>query len=337
MRLGMPISAMGHAAVLLWTLVSFSAKSFNATPDESMPVDIISTKEFSQLMAGAQNAPKADKPKPVVDKVADAKPVEDPLPKVSEKPPVEATQSAPPPEPSPPEPKPVQKESKPPEPKTVPKESKPAEPPVDTIAEALKKEEAKQLEQKKLDEQRQLEQKKLEEQKKAEEQKKREEARKRAEAKRIEDAKKREEAKKLEERIAALLDTRDPRREAATGAVPNQTPTLGSPTGTAPTLSQSELDAMRAKLRDHWSPDEAIFERPDQYVVLVRVQLGRDRKLSAPPQVVSTGSGPLYQATAEAAKRAILLSQPFDMLSLTTYDTWKDMEISFNPRELRNR
>jgi hypothetical protein len=327
MRFGMPISAMGHAAVLLWTLISFSAKSFNDTPDEPMPVDIISTKEFSQLMAGAQNAPKAEKPKPVVDKVADPKPVEDPTPKVSEKPPIEATESAPPPppEPSPPEPKPEQKDSK------------PAEPAVDTIAEALKKEEAKQLEQKKLEEQRQLEQKKLDEQKKAEEQKKREEARKRAEAKRIEDAKKREEAKKLEERIAALLDTRDPRREAATGAVPNQTPNLGSPTGTAPILSQTELDAMRAKIRDNWHPDEAIFERPDQYVVVVHVLLGRDRRLTAPPQVVSAGSGPLSQATADAAKRAILVSQPFDMLSLSTYDTWKDMEIDFNPRELRNR
>ncbi|MBO0756363.1 MAG: protein TolA [Bradyrhizobiaceae bacterium] len=290
-----------------------------------MPVDIVSTKEFSQLMAGTLNAPKAEKPKPLVDKVADPKPVEDPLPKVSQKPPIEATQSAPPPPPPPPEPKPEQKDSK------------PAEPAVDTIAEALKKEQAKQAEQKKLEEQRQLEQKKLEEQKKAEEQKKREEARKRAEAKRIEDAKKREEMKKNEERIAELLNKTDPRREAATGAVANQAPNLGAPTGTAPTLSQSELDAMRAKLRDHWSPDEAIFERPDQYVVLVRVQIGRNRMLAAPPQVVSTGSGPLYQATAEAAKRAILLSQPFDMLSLTTYDTWKDMEIDFNPRELRNR
>jgi colicin import membrane protein len=302
-----------------------------------MPVDIISTKEFSQLMAGAQNAPKADKPKPVVDKVADAKPVEDPLPKVSEKPPVEATQSAPPPEPSPPEPKPVQKESKPPEPKPVPQESKPAEPTVDTIAEALKKEEAKQLEQKKLEEQRQLEQKKLEEQKKAEEQKKREEARKRAEAKRIEDAKKREEAKKNEERIAQLLNATDPRRAAATGAVPNQTPNLGSPKGTAPILSQTELDAMRARLMGNWHPDEAVFERPDQYIVRIRIQIGRDRMLSAPPQVTSVASGPLAQATADAAKRAILISQPFDMLTLSTYDDWNDMEITFNPRELKDR
>lgn len=375
----MPISAVGHAAVLLWTLISFS-KSLNDTPQESMPVDIISTKEFRQMMAGAQNAPKADKPKLVVDKVADPKPVEDPTPKVSPKPPIEATQSAPPPPPS--NAKPEQKDSK---------------PPVDAIAEALKKEEAKRLEQTKLDEQKQAEeqkkldeqkqaeeqkkleeqkqaeeqkkldeqkqaeeqkkleeqkraeeqkkleaqkqaeeQKKLAEQKKAEEQKKREEARKRAEAKRIEEAKQREEAKKLQDKIANLLDTRDPRREAATGAVPNQTPNLGSTKGTAPTLSQTELDAMRARLMNNWHPDEAVFERPDQYVVVIRFSLGRDRMLSGPPQVVSAGSGPLSQATADAAKRAIMVSQPFDMLSLSHYDEWNDLEITFNPRELRD-
>jgi hypothetical protein len=326
MRLGMPISAVGHAAVLLWTLISFGAKSFD-TPEEPMPVDIVSIKEFSQAMAGAQNAPKAEKPSLVVDKVGDPKPVEDPTPKVSQKPPVEATESAPPPppEPSPPEPKPEQKDST------------PAEPNVDAIAEALKKEEAKQLEQKKLEEQRQLEQKKLEEQKKAEEQKKREEARKRAEAKRIEDAKKREEAKKNEERIAQLLNATDPRREAATGAVPNQTPNLGSAKATAPTLSQTELDAMRARLMSNWHVDEAVYERPEQYVVVIRFQLGRDRRLTGPPQIVSAGSDTLGKATAEAAIRSVLISQPFDMLSQTTYDQWSDLEITFNPREIKDR
>jgi biopolymer transport protein ExbD len=131
----------------------------------------------------------------------------------------------------------------------------------------------------------------------------------------------------LSDAITELRHGMTPR--AATGAVPNQAPT------SAPTLSQSEFAALIAKLRDHWRPDEAIFSQPDKYVVVVRIFLDRDGRLSAPPQVVGTGSGPLYQAAAEAAKRAILLSQPFDMLSQSTYDAWKDMEISFSPRELR--
>jgi hypothetical protein len=104
------------------------------------------------------------------------------------------------------------------------------------------------------------------------------------------------------------------------------------------TISQSEFAAILAKLRAHWHPDPAVFSQPDQskYVVVVRVQLDSDGRLSAPVQIVSTGAGPLYQATAEAAKRAVELSQPFDMLSPSAYDAWKDIEIRFDPNELKS-
>jgi hypothetical protein len=97
MKLGLPISTVGHAAVLLWAVVSFAARPFDSAPAESMPIDLITTSEFSKMMAGAQRAPKAEKPQPVVDKVADAKPVADPTPKVSDKPPIEPTAAEPPP------------------------------------------------------------------------------------------------------------------------------------------------------------------------------------------------------------------------------------------------
>ena len=49
-------------------------------------------------------------------------------------------------------------------------------------------------------------------------------------------------------KIAALLDKRDPTRQAATGAQLNSQASLGAAKGTAATLSQSELDALRARL-----------------------------------------------------------------------------------------
>jgi hypothetical protein len=116
--------------------------------------------------------------------------------------------------------------------------------------------------------------------------------------------------------------------------VPTQTPTLGTSTGNAATLSQNEMDALRARLILLWSPPESIFmANPDQYVVRVRIQLGRDRRLTAPPEIVSSGSGPLYEAAADAAKRAVLRAQPFDMLSAATYDAWSDIEVTFDPRD----
>jgi outer membrane biosynthesis protein TonB len=130
MRKGLAISAVGHVALLTWALVSFSSR----TPDsatESLPVDVVSSTEFSQIMNGQRNAPQAEKPKPLVEKIAAAKPVEEPTAKVAEKKEIAPTKTAAPP-PAP--------EAKPePKPERAKKESVQPDP----IAEALKKEEAK--------------------------------------------------------------------------------------------------------------------------------------------------------------------------------------------------
>jgi outer membrane biosynthesis protein TonB len=96
------ISTGLHAAVLLWALVSFSGKSFEVTPAESLPVDLVSEKAFSEMTKGVKDAPKAATPKPLVEKIAEPKPEEKPAPKVVEKKEVKATaQKAPEPEPAP--------------------------------------------------------------------------------------------------------------------------------------------------------------------------------------------------------------------------------------------
>jgi predicted Zn-dependent protease/tetratricopeptide (TPR) repeat protein len=129
-------------------------------------------------------------------------------------------------------------------------------------------------------------------------------------------------------------------RPSANSASPMQSLAASAMHAQQRNLSQSELDAMREKIRAHWNPEKSFFSQPDQYVI-VRVHLDRDGRLSAAPEVVSIhpvlqwwGSAP-PKAAAEAAKRAIELSQPFDMLSPSTYDTWKDVEIAFYPGELK--
>jgi len=107
MRVDWTISALGHALLLACGLVSFSARPFEAPP-ESVPVDVISAKDFSQVMAGNKKAAPAPKPRPLVEKIAEKKPVEDPTPKISPKPEIKEAKAEPPPEPrpKPPEPKP---------------------------------------------------------------------------------------------------------------------------------------------------------------------------------------------------------------------------------------
>ncbi|MCK7474372.1 MAG: hypothetical protein MZV49_14240 [Rhodopseudomonas palustris] len=101
-----------HVFVIGYGIVSFSARSLDAPPPESMPIDIISADQLSKLTAGTKSGEK-DKPKPLVEKVAEAKPVEDTVGKISEKQPVE-TSVAPTPPPKPVE-KPVEKKPDPPQ------------------------------------------------------------------------------------------------------------------------------------------------------------------------------------------------------------------------------
>src|SRR5206468_1760535 len=137
-----------HVIVIGWGLVSFSTKAFEQMPEESLPVDIISADQLAKVTAGMKTG-KKENPKPLVEKVAEAKPVEDAVGKITEKAPV-VTDTAPPPQPKVEE-KPVEKKPDPPKPvaeqkpKEEPKpvEKKPEPPKVDPIAEALKKEEKK--------------------------------------------------------------------------------------------------------------------------------------------------------------------------------------------------
>lgn len=323
MRVGLTISCVAHAGVLLWGLVAFAAKPNDAPPVEALPVEFVSATQFSQLTAGVKNAPKAvDNPKPLADKVGEEKPVKQLAPKVADKPEI-TTDAAAPPEPKSEPKKETKAETKPepkPEPKTEAKpEPKPAEktekPKPDQIAEELKKEEAK---------------KPPKPEKKPPEFK----------PDQIAQQLKRDEAKKSSPKfdatqVAALLDKREPQRQVATAATLNGLAALGAPTGHAAQLSQSELDALRAKLISLWNPPPAVSSNPDQYVVTVHIRLTRDHRLVGQPEVISSGGdGPLFEATRESAMRAVLQAQPYDMLSPTTYDLWKELDINFNPREV---
>jgi colicin import membrane protein len=300
-----------HVLVIGWGLVSFTTRTLEAPPPESLPVDIISADQLSKITQGIKTGEK-DKPKPKVEKVADATPVDDAIGKVTEKKEI-ITSSSPEPPPKPVE-KPVEKKPDPPKPvvenkpkdEPKPAEKKPDPAKDDPIAEAIKKQEAKKPTPK-------------QETKPAQAQ--------------VQPPKPKQERTFDQTKIAALLDKRDPTRQAITGATLNASASLGTTRGAAATLSQSELDAMRARLASLWNVQPGI-EHPEELFVTVRIRLGPDRRLAAPPQVVSTGTSPRYQAAADAAVRAVLQGQPFTMLRDETYEQWKYMDIDFDPKTM---
>lgn len=279
-------------------LVSFSPARLPATPVESIPVNIVTDTDKSAMTHGLATAPKSEAPNPFVEKIGERKSVDNPNAKISPKEVTASTDAAPPP--SPPEPKQEAKKN--------------AEPKRDLIAEALKKDAAaKKAEQKAADA-------------------------KKADAK-VPTPPKRppqpnQNQPKFDPReMQALLDKRDPQRKEATGNTLNDTPSIGTSKGTARQLTQSELDALRARLAQLWNPP-AGAQNPQELVVAIRIRLKPDGTLAAPPQVTTSGQSPLFMAARDSAIRAVFRGQPFDMLRPETYELWKDIEVTFDPRDM---
>src|SRR6187401_1178981 len=87
-----------HVLVLGWVMLSFSTRALEMQPEDSVAVDVISPDQLAKVMAGMKTG-KKENPKPLVEKVAEAKPpVEDTVGKITEKAPV-VTDTTPPPQP----------------------------------------------------------------------------------------------------------------------------------------------------------------------------------------------------------------------------------------------
>jgi len=322
-RPGMTISCAGHAAALFFGLMAISAQPMEAPPVQTLPVSFVSEKDFSQLTLGAKNAPQLKVPdiKPLADKVDDTKSVDQLAPKVSSKPEITTAAAKPAsqakPEPKPqskpdvkaeakpeakPEPKPEAKPETKPELKTdlklpspkPPEKPKPPEYRPDQIASLLKRDAANDP-----------------------------------------SPQPREATPKFDaNQVAQLLDKREPQRQVASAQSLNDSATLGAAIGAQNAqLSQSEIDALRARISSCWSPPPGIDANSRLYVVL-RVLFKTDGSMVQVPTLVEGSASPLGPALAESAKRALLLCQPFTMLKPEHYDQWKDLELKFDPHEL---
>jgi len=276
-RVATAVSGGLHAAVLLWAVISFSTRPLEATPVDSLPVDLISAKDFSEMTKGVKEAPKpVEKPKPLVQKIDEPKPVDEPAPKLSEKQEIKTAQE------------------KPPQPQTKP----------DPIADKLKKVDDKPQQ----------------------------------EAKNEPLPSKKPPLPKPQpkfdaDKIAALLDNRDPQSKAAAGAELNSKPDLGTAMGTAAQLSQSEIDALRAKLMALWNPPIGMQDA-NQSQVTIRIRFKRDGTLAAGPQVLTSGQGTQFEAMRDSAVRAVFVGQPYTMLRPDHYDMWKEIDFTFDTKQM---
>jgi outer membrane biosynthesis protein TonB len=288
-----------HVCVLGWVMLSFSTKALEIPPEDSVPVDVIDSSQLAKVMAGTKTG-KKENPKPLAEKVAEAKPVDDAVGKITEKAPV-VTETAPPPQPKVEE-KPVEKKPDPPkvvekpkeepkqEPKPVEKKPEPVKP--DPIAEAIKKEEKKPP------------------------------------PKPVQAAKPPEPQKpRIVERhfdqsqIAALLDKRDPTRQAVANDTLNSNAALGLSKGTAADNSATWGSMFQRQVERCWKKPYGGIESQKPEVAFA-IRLKRDGTLEGSPVPEGTPATPYLRVYQESALRAIIECQPYK-LPANFYEEWK--------------
>ncbi len=215
MKTGMTISCVGHAIALGCALFALSATPMEVPPVDSLPVSFISDKDFTAAHAGGQKRPEAE------DRNAEAACRQDRR--------TEADRSdwrprRPTNLPSPPKrARPRRSRSPTSKSRSRSRRRRPTPPPPqykpDQIADLLKKDAPK------------------------------------SPSKPDQAAAAKPDAPKFDaNQVAELLDKRDPRRELASNATLNNVANLGSASG-APSaqMSQSEIDALRARISSCWS------------------------------------------------------------------------------------
>jgi len=289
-----------HVLVIGWGLVTFSTRALEVVP-EALPVDIISSADLSKMTAGLKNGEK-DKPKPLVEKVADARPVDEAVGKIDDKKKevVTSTSTAEPP------PKPVEKKPDV-KPKEEPKqaEKKPEPPKPDPIAEALKSDEAKKPKPK-------------------------------PEAKAAPPQPQKPKERVFDQcRIASLLDKRDPTRQSITGAALNPTSSLGTATGNSEAIVATWkgrfVSAVKTCFNFPYNGQDA-----DQFEVDIDINMKPDGTLASTPVVVAV-RGPsksVAEALGDSARRAVQQCQAYSFLQKEQYETWKYIPMTFGLRDM---
>jgi len=292
-----------HVLVLGWGLVSFSSRSMEAPQPDIIAVDI-SMDDTSTMTAGIKSG-KKENPKPLVDKVAEAKPVDDAVGKMDKK---EVTTSTSAPEQQKPAEKPLDKK---PDPKPEPKkeepkqaEKKPDQKANDPIADALKADAKKPSP--------------------------------KHEAKAAPPQPPKPKERVFDQsKIASLLDKRDPSHQAVTGDTINPNAALGTRTGNANAMvanwKGAFVGAVRRCFNFPYNGQDA-----DQFEVDIDIQLRRDGTVASEPVIVAVRgpSSSVGHAMAESARRAVVQCQAYAFLPKEQYETWKYIPMTFGLKDM---
>ncbi|MGQ3073556.1 MAG: TonB C-terminal domain-containing protein, partial [Ferrovibrionaceae bacterium] len=146
-------------------------------------------------------------------------------------------------------------------------------------------------------------------------------------------------------KLAALLDKNLKERDKAPAkpqADAKPTPPQASPSRSesnnynpsAP-LSMSEIDGIRSQYARCWNFDAGARDAAS-LKVRIRIWLNQDGSLQRQPVFIDTSrmGEQHYRAAAESAMRAVFKCSPLKNLPTGKYDTWKEIELTFDPKDM---
>jgi hypothetical protein len=316
MRAGLTVSLLGHAALIAWGILVLPAtKPLDASDIEAVPIEMVDLADETALKKGVRMAALVQEEQPV----APVRSVDEPPP-LPRPPP--AVASAPPP--PPPVVKPVEPEPTPPpvaaaEPDPTPPPApapEPASPPPEPVAEAPPPPE--------------------EPTPPAVTPPRPHLAPAQPTPKVAAQTPKPKEQKPFDiDQITAMLDKQpeaapqpDPAPAQPQPAKPQTT--IGSLIGeTDVAMTANELDALRARLAQCWSPPIG-WTDPAEVRVVLMLYLNSDGSMSQEPQVVEAPAGRYSQTAPESAVRAVRRCAPYN-LPPEKFESWKQVKVTFDP------
>jgi len=137
------------------------------------------------------------------------------------------------------------------------------------------------------------------------------------------------------DKIAALLNKvpdAGVQTTASTDTKKKPKPAKGRSVGRDLAMTFNEIDALRARISQCWNPPVGGLGA-DAIKVKLRLRLRQDGALSREPEVVNRAGSPYFRAAADAAVRAVMLCQPYE-LPAKKYAQWRDMILNFDPKEM---
>lgn len=136
--------------------------------------------------------------------------------------------------------------------------------------------------------------------------------------------------------LSAVVDREKQKQPASSGA-PREADRPQERVGAGVKLTATEEAKMQAAIRRCWNLN-ALAGAPDakSLVVIAAFELNRDGTLAGAPRAVNGAQIALsgnrfWKAAEQSALRAIIQCQPYGFLSPERYETWREMELKFDP------